>query len=296
MHVPDRRFDVRDYAVALMINLVWGLNIVVAKLSVELVPPFTVGLLRQAIVLTVCLPFLKVVPGRMRLLMLLGIVSGGLFFALVNLSLVASDNVGALAIAGQLGAPFSLILAIIFLKERIGATRIVGMTLAMGGCAILVFDPGIAKEWRGLALTVGASMAWAFGSLIQRKLIGVPVLTIYAWFGLGGLIVLAPLAFVMEPTAVRGLDAIPAKAFGLIAISAIGSTLIGQGGMAWLLQRHPVSAVVPMTLGAPVIAVIASSIVFAIPLTPIMILGGVVAMAGVAIVTMRTASRAEEKP
>ena len=100
----------------------------------------------------------------------------------------------------------------------------------------------------------------------------------------------------MEPTAVTGLDAIPAKAFGLIAISAIGSTLIGQGGMAWLLQRHPVSAVVPMTLGAPVIAVIASSIVFAIPLTPIMILGGVVAMAGVAIVTMRTASRAEEKP
>ena len=70
MHVPDRRFDVRDYAVALMINLVWGINIVVAKLSVELVPPFTVGLLRQAIVLTVCLPFLKVVPGRMRLLML----------------------------------------------------------------------------------------------------------------------------------------------------------------------------------------------------------------------------------
>ena len=293
MTAVPRRFDARDYAVVVAINLVWGLNIIIAKLSLEMVPPFMTGLLRQAIVLLVCLPFLRVVPGRMRLLLQLGIVSGGLFFVMVNLSLVVSDNVGALAIAGQLGAPFSLILAIIFLKERIGPTRIVGMALAMGGCAMLVFDPGIASEWRGLLLTVGASMAWAVGSLIQRKLVGVPVLTIYAWFGLGGMIVLAPLALIMEPATMTGLNAIPPNAFGLIAISAIGSTLMGQGGMAWLLQRHAVSAVVPMTLGAPVIAVIASSIVFAMPLTPVMIMGGAVAMAGVAIVTIRTASKAE---
>ncbi len=280
-------------AVALAINLVWGLNIVFVKLSVTAIPPFTAALLRQSMVLLVCLPWLRIVPGRMRDLLALSVVIGGAFFAIVNLSLVVTDNVGALAIAGQLGAPFSLILAIVFLGERIGIVRVLGMALAMGGCGMLVFDPSAAKEVPGLLLTVLASLLWAVGSLLQRRLIGVSIRTMYAWVGLGGVIVLGPLALMMESPVMTGGVAIPPAAFGWIAFSALGSTLIGSGGMAWLLQRHPVTTVIPVTLGAPVIGVVASSIVFGNPLTPVMVLGGSIALAGVAIVTMRTASARE---
>lgn len=286
----QNRFGPRDLAVALAINLVWGLNIIAIKLSVDLVPPYTAALLRQSLVLIVCLPWLRVVPGRMRELVVLSIVIGGVFFAIVNLSLVVTENVGALAIAGLLGAPFSLLLAIIFLKERIGVVRVAGMALAMGGCGLLVFDPSVAKEIPGLLLTALASLLWAVGSLLQRRLIGVSIPTMYAWVGLGGIIVLAPLALVFEAPVMTGAVAIPPEAFGWIAFSAIGSTLIGSGGMAWLLQRHPVTTVIPVTLGAPVIGVVASSLVFGNPLTPVMVLGGTIALAGVAIVTMRTAS------
>jgi O-acetylserine/cysteine efflux transporter len=284
------RFGPRDIVVAVAINLVWGLNIIAVKLSVDLVPPFTAALLRQAIVLLVCLPWLRVVPGRMRELIALSMVIGGSFFAVVNLSMAVSENVGALAIAAQLGAPFSLILAIVFLKERIGMTRVVGMGLAMGGCVILVFDPAAARELPGLLLTVLASMLWAIGSLLQRRLTGVSVPTMYAWIGLGGIFVLGPLAFILERPVMTGLVAIPPLAFVWITASALGSTLVGSGGMAWLLQRHPVTTIIPLTLGAPVIGVVAAAIIFGNPLTPVMVLGGAVAMAGVAIVTMRTAS------
>ncbi len=287
------RFGPRDLAVALAINLVWGLNIIAVKMSVNLVPPFTAALLRQAMVLVACLPWLRVVPGRMRDLIALSMVIGGAFFAIVNLSLVVTQNIGALAIAGQLGAPFSLILAIIFLGERIGPIRIAGMALAMSGCGLLVFDPMAAKEISGLLLTVFASLLWATGSLLQRRLIGVGIPTMYAWVGLGGTIVLAPLALFFERPVMTGAVTIPTVAFAWIAFSALGSTLIGSGGMAWLLQRHPVSTVIPVTLGAPVVGVLASSLVFGNPLTPVMVLGGVIAMAGVAIVTMRTAGARE---
>lgn len=287
------RFGPRDLVVALAINLVWGLNIIAVKMSVNLVPPFTAALLRQAMVLVVCLPWLRIVPGRMRDLLALSMVIGGAFFAIINLSLVVTQNVGALAIAGQLGAPFSLILAIIFLGERIGPIRIAGMVLAMSGCGLLVFDPSAAKEVPGLLLTVLASLLWATGSLLQRRLVGVGIPTMYAWVGLGGTIVLAPLALVFEAPVMTGAVAIPPLAFAWIAFSALGSTLIGSGGMAWLLQRHPVTTVIPVTLGAPVIGVLASSFVFGNPLTPVMVLGGVVALAGVAIVTMRTAGAKE---
>lgn len=291
---PTERFGPRDLAVALIINVVWGLNIVAIKLSVMAVPPFTAALLRQSMVLLACLPWLRIVPGRMGDLLGLSVIVGGAFLALVNLSIAVTDNVGALAIAGLLGAPFSLLLAIIFLKERIGWPRIAGTALAVGGCSLLVFDPSAASEVLGLALNALASFLWAFGSLLQRRLSGVSVRTIYAWIGLGGVIILGPLALVVEPDAMTGISSIPPIAFVWIAFSAIGSTLIGNGGIAWLLRRHPVSSVIPVTLGAPVIGVVASSIAFGNPLTPVMVLGGAIAMAGVAIVTMRTA-RAGEK-
>lgn len=283
------RFGARDLAVALAINVCWGLNIIAIKLSVTLVPPFTAALLRQAIVLLVCLPWLNVVPGHMRRLLVLGVLTGGVFFAIVNVSMQITDNVGALAIAGLLGAPFSLVLAIVFLGERIGLPRVLGMALALGGCAVLMFDPAAARELPGIGLTVVASMLWATGSLLQRQLVGVGVATMYAWIGLGGVVILGPLALILEPEVMRGNVAIPSIAFVWIACSALGSTLIGSGGMAWLLQRHPVSSVVPLTLGAPIISVIAAALVFDKPLTPVMILGGAIALAGVAIVTMRTA-------
>jgi O-acetylserine/cysteine efflux transporter len=287
------RFDTRDLCVALAINIVWGLNIVAVKLSVASVPPFTAALLRQAVLLLCCIAFLRVVPGRMRTLLALGAVIGGAFLIFTNLSVAVSTNLGALAIAGQLGAPFSLLLAVIFLGDRIGVVRMAGIALAMAGCAMLVFDPRVGDELSGLALTAAASFAWAVGSLLQRQLAGVPVLTIYAWIGLVGVAILTPFALALEPGALDDLTRVPPLALGGIAFSAIGSTLLGHGGMAWLLQRHPVSSVIPLTLGTPVIAVIASSLVFATPITAIMVAGGALALAGVAIVTMRTAAKGE---
>jgi O-acetylserine/cysteine efflux transporter len=64
--------------------------------------------------------------------------------------------------------------------------------------------------------------------------------------------------------------------------------------MSILLQRHPVSAVVPLTLPTPVIAVAAAAIWFGTALTPIMIAGGVLVLVGVAIVTLRTAKAGEQ--
>lgn len=281
----------RDLMVAAMMNVMWGLNIVAVKMSVELFDPFTAAFLRQAVVALVCLPALMIVPGRMRILIPLGLLSGGLFYVAVNLSLAVSDNVSALAIAGQLGVPFSVILAIIFLGERIRWIRATGIALALGGVSLLVFDPSAGKEIPGLALTAIASLIWAICSLFLRQLAGVPVRTIYAWVGCLGSAVLLPIALIFEPGGLVKAAAMPIAAFGWIAFSAIGSTVLGQGAMSWLLQRHPVTAVLPLTLAAPVISVIAASLWFKIPFTLLMGVGGAIALVGVAIVSLRTAAK-----
>ena len=288
-------FGTRDILVAVMMNLLWGMNIIAVKMGVQAIGPFTAATLRQAIVFMVCASALRIVPGKMRELVLLGILSGGLFYILVNASVAVTQNVSALAIAGQVGVPFSLILGVIFLGERIHRMRIFGILLSLAGVMLLVFDPAIAREVPGLLLTVASSAIWAISSLIQRRLRGVPVLTIYAWIGLVGTMVLAPVALVFEPDHVRALPALPLADFGWVVFSAIGSTMLGHGAMSWLLQRHPISAVVPLTLAAPVVSVTVASLFFATPLTPIMIAGGTIALVGVAIVTIRTARTRERE-
>lgn len=287
------RFTPRDFAVAAMMNLMWGLNIIAVKLAVDATGPFTAAMLRQAIVFAVCASMLRIVPGKMRELLLLGALSGGIFYMFVNASLAVSDNISALAIAGQVGVPFSLILAIVVLGERIRLARLAGIILAFLGVALLVFDPEAGRELPGIALTACGSFVWAVSSLIQRRLGGVPIRTIYAWMGLVGTLMLLPVAALFEGARLAALPSLPPGAFGWIAFSAIGSTLLGHGAMSWLLQRHAISTVVPLTLAAPVISVIVASLWFATPLTPLMIVGGTIALVGVAIVTIRTARATE---
>jgi O-acetylserine/cysteine efflux transporter len=286
-------FTARDLTIAAVMNLMWGLNLIAVKMGVDLVSPLTAAWLRQVMVLIICLPALKMIPGKMRELLLLGFLSGALFYIFINFSLAVSTNVSALAIAGQLGVPFSLILAIIFLKERIHKYRMIGMGLSFVGVILIVFDPSAVSEGAGIALTAAGSLVWAICSLIQRRLIGVPVLTIYAWVGLIGSIVLLPIAYAFEPESLKSVPQLPLSTFGWILFSALGSTVIGQGAMSLLLQRHPVSSVVPLTFLTPVISVVVAAYYFKTPLTPIMIIGGLIVMAGVAIVTIRTAQAKE---
>lgn len=286
-----RPFGPLDLGVVVMMNLFWGLNIIAVKQSVLLVAPLTAAFLRQALVLMVCAGSLRPVPGQMRAITILGLLMGAAFYLVINLSLAVANNVGALAIAGQLGVPFALILAVLFQGERIHVPRLIGIALSLGGVAVLVFDPSAGGQLLALALTALSSLIWAIGSLIQRQLRGVPVLTLYGWIALWGTAGLGVAALVAEPHALRAVPSLSLGTLGWIAFSALGSTLGGHGALSWLLQRHPVTVVTPMTLAAPVISVFTAAWYFGTPVTSVMLVGGGLAMAGVAIVTMRTAAR-----
>src|SRR3546814_17393970 len=85
-------FSAADWIAVVLINLMWGLNIVAVKLSVDLISPFSAAFLRQMMVLALCLTWLRIVPGRMGTLLILGAISGAIFYIPLNLALAVSDN------------------------------------------------------------------------------------------------------------------------------------------------------------------------------------------------------------
>jgi O-acetylserine/cysteine efflux transporter len=273
----------------LLIDLIWAFNIVPVKLAVEAAGPLTAVTLRYVIVLVACLPWLRWLPGRMGWVLVTGVVAGALFMGLGGLAFAFADNVSALAIAGQLGVPFSLILAVIVYRERIRWPRITAVALCFAGVAVMGFDPAIADENLALWLTVAASLCWAIGNLLFRKLAGVPVMTIHAWLAAVSVPILASAAWVFEPQRLAAVGSLSWQVWLCLAYSGLASSLLGHGGMTWLFQRYPVATVSPLTLPTPLMSVIIAVIVFDTPITVQMIIGGVLTLIGVAIITLRTA-------
>jgi O-acetylserine/cysteine efflux transporter len=278
-------------AMILAIDLLWAFNVVAIKEAVTVAGPLVMVLLRYAIVAVICLPFVRWLPGRMRLVLFTGLVAGALFMTLGAISFAVADNLPALSIAGQLGVPFSLILAVLFLGETIRWPRILATVLAFAGVVVMGFDAAIIDERLGLLLTVAASLCWAAGNLLFRQLAGVPVLVIHGWLGLVSVPVMLVAAAVIEPAGLAAIPRLPAATWGWIAYSGIASSLIGHGGMTWLFQRYPVAVVSPLTLPTPLLSVLVAVMVYAAPITPQMLAGGALTLAGVAIITIRTARR-----
>ena len=289
--LPERGFGRLDWTIAVAMMLLWGFNIIAMKSVVDAAGALPGAFLRQAIVAVVCLPFIRIVPGRMQLLLVLGVLSGGLFYVAIGLSLKISTNVSALAIAGQLGVPFSLILAVVFLREKIGVPRLIGIVLALLGVLLLVFDPEAVKELPAIGISACGSLVWAIATLIQRNLGGIDVLNISGWLGLIGSAVILPFALLLEPDGMSMLGDLSMETYAWTAYAAIGSSIGGHGAMVWLLQRHSVSTVSPLTIPTPVISVAFATWWFGTPLTWLMIAGGLIALLGVSIVAIRNAQR-----
>ncbi len=278
-------------AMILAIDIVWGFNVVAVKEGVTSAGPLVAVLLRYVVATLVCLPFLRWLPGRMGLIILTGLIAGALFMSLGGLSFALANNLSALSIVGQLGVPFSLILAVIFMKEEIRWPRITAVALCFAGVVVMGFDPAIAHERLGIALTAAASLCWAVGNLLFRRLAGVPVLVIHGWLGLVSIPVLLALAWQFEPQGLAAIPSLPLSTWGWVAYSGIMSSIIGHGGMTWLFQRYPVAVVSPLTLPTPLISVLVAIAVYETPITGQMLVGGALTLVGVAIITIRTARR-----
>lgn len=278
-------------AAILAIDVVWGFNVVAVKEGVVSAGPMTAVLLRYVIATLVCLPFIRWLPGRMGLILFTGFIAGALFMSLGALSFAMANNLSALSIVGQLGVPFSLILAVIFLKEQIRWPRITAIAICFLGVVVMGFDPAIAHERIGILLTVAASLCWAVGNLLFRRLQGVPVLVIHGWLGLVSIPIMIALAQTFEPAKLAAIPDLPLSTWGWIAYSGIMSSLVGHGGMTWLFQRYPIAVVSPLTLPTPLISVAIAVAVYDTPITGQMLVGGLLTLVGVAIITIRTAQR-----
>ncbi|WP_439817459.1 DMT family transporter [Zavarzinia sp. CC-PAN008] len=273
-------------ALVLIVNTMWGLNFLVVKFGLAELPPILFSALRFCGLALCLLPFLKPVPGQMRLIVAIAVLAGALHFGLVFYGLAHSD-VSSAAIALQLNLPFMTILSVVLLGERIRWRRILGIVLAFSGVMAMGFDPHAFDHVGPLLICVAAAFSIALGTILMRIVRDVNAFQMQSWIAAISGPALLAMSFALETDQGPVLAAASWTTWGLVAFTIIGTSLIGHGGMFYLIQRYPVTTMAPLTLLAPVIGVVSGIVVLHEPLTTQIATGIVLTMAGLAIITIR---------
>jgi O-acetylserine/cysteine efflux transporter len=276
-------------------NLGFGAAFISAKIGVGEFPPFLFTSMRFLIIAIILLPFLRIHEGQMSNIFVISILGGGIHFSFFYLALDNSQYISSVAIVLQLGVPFATILSVIFLKEVIRWRRIIGILLAFTGVIVLIFEPRIFSDLGGIYFALLAALSMSISLLFMKKLDHIKVFDLQAWIAFISFMFLAIASYIFEQNHLDIIINASIKAWIAVIFTALVATGIGHAGFYYLITKYELSKITPLTLLAPVIAIINALIIsyfsiidgFNEIVNLKIILGGSFTLLGVGIVMMR---------
>ncbi|MFM8625446.1 MAG: DMT family transporter [Actinomycetota bacterium] len=211
---------------------------------------------------------------------------GGVFIA-IDLGLAS----GVSALIAALHPVVTTVGARMWLGERIGARRSVGIALGAAGVVAVVAERGIAGDDVRAGALVAMAIAvigMAAGTLWQRRTGGdVPLLGGTAWQYVATTVVLGVPALAVErldfAVTARSVASL-AWAVGVLSVAAILT-------MLWLLKRQAASSVSSLFFLTPALSAIEASVLFDERLGVLSLAGFAAAMVGVWLITSRRAPK-----
>ena len=203
------------------------------------------------------------------------------------------------AITIELYVPFSIILSVIWLGDRIGVKRICGIALAFMGVAVIAMgkpDESAGPLFlMGILLMVGAAMSEAIGAVLVKKVTGVKPLELLAWFSVVGTVVLWSLTLQIEDNQMQAFA--PENRLNFLwalLYSALLVSIVAHASYYWLLQRLPIYIVSTSGLMTTVVAIAAGHLLLGEALTPQLLFGAALTLLGIGFILYSRAKRAEE--
>lgn len=280
----DASIDPRDWALLLLLSVLWGGSFFFISVAVRELPPLTIVLARVVLASLILLPIHRLVLGRLPSEMSVW----GAFLVMAFLNNVAPFSLivmGQREIAGGLASVlnattplFTVLVMAIFGEERLTARKVTGVLLGLAGVAILrgwtPLTAADAHTW-GIALCLSAAISYGFAGLWGRRRLGgiAPLTSATCQLACSSLMMLALAGLLEQPWTLR----LPSTATllslaGLAALStALAYTLFFQ-----ILVRSGASNVMLVTLLIPVTSILLGHAVLGEIIRPHEVAGAIV--------------------
>ncbi len=302
--IPPRERRTAEIAV-LVVMAIWGMNFIVVKSAVAILPPVGFTFLRFAIATGTLFALLRWREGSVGLprrdliaIMAVGVVGFGLYQILwtTGIQQIAAGDSALIIAATPVLVAF---LAVVARSDVLTPLKVIGGLISFSGVALVIASgPGlsIGQSLAGEAITLLAAVCWAiytaFGAPFLRRY---SPLRTTAWATLAGVIVLAPLA----AGQLSSVDA--TAAFTPAVIGAILYSGFLAAGLANVIVNNSVRVVGPTRTAAyqflvPALAVLLAAIFLSEQVRIGQVIGGVVIVAGVLVTRGGARFRVTRRP
>lgn len=257
----------KDWGLALLVVLAWGVNFVVIKWGLDELPPMLLGALRFALVAFPAILFIPPPKLPFKWILAYGLTISFGQFSLLFSAMYVGMPAGLASLVLQAQAIFTLFFALIFLGERWQPHQVWALLIASAGLAVLATQGSSGTMTAlGFMLTITAAMSWGIGNIINRKigqLGSVNLMSLVVWSALIPPLPFMLLSYWMEGPAliVSSLEGIGIKSIVSVLYLAVVATLFGYSSWGHLLSRYPASQVAPLTLLVPVVGLISAWII-----------------------------------
>ncbi|MEH6650272.1 MAG: EamA family transporter [Motiliproteus sp.] len=257
----------KDWLLALLVVVAWGVNFVVIKWGLDGLPPMLLGALRFALVAFPALLFVKPPKLPLKWLFAYGLTISFGQFVLLFSAMQVGMPAGLASLVLQAQAIFTLIFALIFLGEKWQPQQIWALLIASLGLGVLASqgqeNEAASMTIMGFMLTIAAAAAWGLGNIINRKIgqiSSVNLLSLVVWSAL-----IPPLPFLLLSYWLEGPELIVSSLAGIgiqsilsVVYLALVATIFGYSSWAYLLRHYPASQVAPLTLMVPVVGLVSA--------------------------------------
>jgi O-acetylserine/cysteine efflux transporter len=277
----------RHRLLALLVAVCWGVNFPATALALEHFPPLFLVALRFSLIAIPTLVFVPRPDVPFRWLLGVGLGIGTMQFAFLYLGMAAGMPAGLASIVLQASAPFTVIIAGVWLREKISTRQAVGIAVAVLGLAAIAFHRSQVAALLPVLLTLCGALGWAIGNASTRKAQAPNALHLTLWMSVIPPLPMLAIALVVEGPGRIGtslataftLEALPAV-LGLLYVVVI-ATIVGYGIWNGLLKRYPSSTVAPFSMLVPVVGVLASWVAFGELIDLTELVAGAAVVAGV---------------
>lgn len=276
----------RHILLALFSVLVLGVNVVAIKVAVTHVPPLFITALRFSLVGLALVWFFPVPRGQWRNIFIFSVAQGLVHHGVMFIGMTEVDAaVGAIVM--QLCTPFAALMAWVLLDEHFGWRRSVGIAVSLLGVGVLAGEPEVQSATLYIGILLLSAAAWGYANIHIKRMGTINILQITAWMSLFAAPELFLASFIWEEGQWVALIDAPVTMWASLLYMSLGATVIAYGIWYKLLARYDVVQIVPFALLNPVMAVVASVLLLDESLAWQKIVGGIIVLAGVAIIQVR---------
>ena len=278
----------RDFALLVLICLVWASNNIISKIVVAHwgIPPVFYATVRFAIVAACTLPWLLPAPKPQWRIESVALLMCGCNFALMFMGLKTASP-SAAAIVLQLGVPMTTLLSMLMLGERIRWRRGVGIAMTLLGALVVMWSPDGFALSAGLLLIAAATAAGSLGAVMMKQIEGVKPLRFQAWVGFCSVPPLFGVTLLTEDGQWTAVAAIGWPFWAAVIFSALIVSVLAHTAYYALIIRYEANLISPLTLMTP-LATIAMGVAITNDHFDVrMALGAALALLGVLIIALR---------